>query len=60
MRYLIACLSFLILGTSLNAQILKPVKWSFSQNHVEGNEFDLIFTAKIDDGWTIYSQFLEK
>ncbi len=40
-------------------QILEPVHWDFQTKQVSDNEFDLIFTAKIDDGWTIYSQFLE-
>lgn len=38
-------------------QILEPVKWSFSSEKVGENEYDLIFTATIDDGWTVYSQF---
>ncbi len=41
------------------AQVLNPVKWTFDSKHVEGNQFDLIFKAKIDDGWYIYSQYLE-
>lgn len=42
-----------------NAQIFNPVKWSFDVKHVEGNQYDLIFNAKIDEGWNIYSQYLE-
>ncbi|MEM1123499.1 MAG: protein-disulfide reductase DsbD domain-containing protein, partial [Bacteroidota bacterium] len=40
-------------------QILEPVKWTMEQRHVDGDEFELIFTAKIDDGWKVYSQYLE-
>lgn len=40
-------------------QILTPVKWDFKQKQVGDNEFELIFIAHIDDGWTVYSQFLE-
>jgi len=45
--------------TSLSAQIFTPVKWKSEYKHVQGNKFDLIHTAKIDAGWSIYSQFLE-
>ncbi len=51
-----------LLGFCFNisqAQVLKPVKWTFDSKHIEGNQYDLIFKAKIDDGWHIYSQYLE-
>ena len=41
------------------AQILEPVKWKTEHKQVSDTEFDLIFTAKIDDKWSIYSQYLE-
>lgn len=40
-------------------QLKDPVKWSTSYKQVSATEFDLIFTADIEDGWTVYSQFLE-
>ncbi|MFT5762814.1 MAG: thiol:disulfide interchange protein [Saprospiraceae bacterium] len=49
----------IISATTSFAQILKPVKWTWEAKHIEGNEFELIYTAKIDDGWSIYSQYLE-
>ncbi len=45
--------------TSASAQIYDPVKWTFDQQQIDGETFDLIFTAKIDEGWSIYSQYLE-
>ena len=39
-------------------QILEPVKWSMDQKHISGDEFELVFKAKIDDGWKVYSQYL--
>lgn len=50
-------LSFLFfIFTSSFSQIQNPVKWSFSVNK-EGNENAvLIFTAKIEKGWHLYSQ----
>lgn len=54
---------FLVLGSflsfSLMAQIFNPVKWSTSYKQVGSNEFDLVFTAEIDDKWVIYSQYLD-
>lgn len=47
----------LSITTLLLAQ--NPVTWSAKINHVKGQEYDLIFTAKIDDGWKTYSQYLE-
>ena len=47
----------LFFGTLANAQILQPVKWSFDSKSLGNDEFDLIFTATIKEGWTIYSQF---
>lgn len=52
----------LILGftTNTDAQIFSPVKWTFAYEDAGApNEYNLIFTAKIDDGWAVYSQYLE-
>ena len=43
-----------------SAQILNPVKWELSVVPVEPLEYDLVFTANIDNNWAIYSQFLEE
>ncbi|HMQ59168.1 MAG TPA: hypothetical protein PKE06_00795, partial [Flavilitoribacter sp.] len=40
----------------LEAQILNPVKWESSSKQVSADEFDLIFTARLDKGWTLSSQ----
>ncbi len=41
----------------LSAQILEPVKWSFDSEQISETEHNLIFTADMDDEWTVYSQF---
>ena len=38
-----------------SSQIVEPVKWSFSQNKVSADEFELVFTATIEEGWHMYS-----
>jgi thiol:disulfide interchange protein DsbD len=40
------------------AQILDPCKWSFKVEQTKPEEATLIFTAKLDSGWHLYSQFL--
>lgn len=42
-----------------NGQILEPVKWDMSLKQTGDNDFELTFTAKIDDGWSVYSQDIE-
>ncbi len=59
MRRIFATLLPLLFFAIAQAQVLDPVKWSFEARHVSGDEFDLIYSAKIDKGWFIYSQYLE-
>lgn len=52
---------FLLLGlTSVQAQIYTPVKWAFSSKKISDSEAELIFSATIDKGWHLYSQFVIK
>lgn len=51
------CLS--LIGFSLKSQILTPVKWSTTYEQISDQEFNLQFIATIDEGWVIYSQYLE-
>ncbi len=60
-RFIIILLGFIVfLGTfSQNyAQILDPVKWSFSSQRISSDEFELNFTAKIEKNWHLYSQYI--
>ena len=52
---------FLLLGLSLAgmAQVLNPVKWNYSVKEISASEVELIFTAKLDDGWHLYSQYTD-
>lgn len=58
MRFLLAIILSICFSTSY-AQIYDPVKWETEYKQVSETEFDLIYKAKIEDGWTIYSQYLE-
>jgi thiol:disulfide interchange protein len=44
----------------VQGQVRQPVKWQFAAAPVSGSEAQLIITANLDDGWHIYSQFLEE
>jgi thiol:disulfide interchange protein DsbD len=59
MKKIIIILLVLAYAWSAQSQIYNPVTWSFDSKHLSGDKFELIYTAKIDDGWTIYSQYLE-
>ncbi len=55
-KVLFFILCFLALA-NLNAQIVKPVKWSTKVEKVTDSEFNLVMQGKIDEGWHVYSQF---
>lgn len=59
MRIIISFFSFFSLMISLNGQIFNPVSWTYSWKNITKNEYELQFTAQIDEGWNIYSQYLE-
>jgi len=59
MKKLAALVLFLI-GFSAFSQILNPVKWEFGSEKISETEYNLIFVAKIDYHWALYSQFVEE
>ncbi len=60
MRLTITSLLFLLIGFNTGfAQQYDPVKWSFSSKKVSDTEYDLVYKAKIEKGWYVYSQYLE-
>ena len=38
---------------------LNPVSWSFSAEQINDLEYNLVITADIADGWSVYSQFMD-
>ncbi len=50
---------WLILPFSSFAQELAPVEWSFDVSEINDQEYELIFTADIEKGWTVYSQYID-
>ena len=55
-KVLFYLLPFLALA-NLNAQIVKPVKWTSKVEKLSETEFNLVMQGKIDDEWHVYSQF---
>ncbi|MDP4204432.1 MAG: protein-disulfide reductase DsbD family protein, partial [Bacteroidota bacterium] len=48
-------LLLMILSHFASAQVLDPVKWKFNQKKTGPQEYELTFTASIDNGWHLYS-----
>lgn len=42
--------------TNLFAQIDDPIQWDYKVEEISNNELKLVFTANIDDGWSLYAQ----
>jgi thiol:disulfide interchange protein len=55
-RLLLASLFLLVSYSSVRAQLLEPVKWTFKANRLNDTMAELQFSAKIDAGWHLYSQ----
>ena len=47
--FFLLCVAFLS-----SAQILEPIKWSFSTKSISDSEAELIFTASVDNNWHLY------
>ncbi len=57
-KRLFSLLTLGLITLNLTAQVLEPVKWSFSHNLLSNGEAELVFTAKIDPHWHLYAQYL--
>ncbi len=54
LKFLLLAAIAVIATTAITAQIVEPVKWEASVKKLEGNEYLITYTAKIDSGWSIY------
>jgi hypothetical protein len=45
---------------AVNAQIMKPVTWSYAAKKTSKNEATVFLKATIQPGWHIYSQYLKE
>ncbi len=46
---------FLFISVSGFSQIIEPVKWATSIEKISEKEYDIVFTATIDETWHLYS-----
>ena len=60
MKRIATALLGLMLSASLWAQQLDPTKWTYTVKETSPTEAELVFTAKIDDGWHLYSQYTDE
>lgn len=51
--------ALLLLTGQLYAQVLEPVKWSFSVKNETSDEATLVLSATIEKHWHLYSQFIK-
>ena len=57
MKRIIYLLIAFLVFTSIDAQILSPVKWTTKTEKISDTEFNLVINGTIDDEWHVYSQF---
>lgn len=58
-RTLLALAALVMMVTHVDAQILTPVKWSYAAKRTGTNEAVILIKATIDNGWHLYSQFVQ-
>jgi thiol:disulfide interchange protein len=55
-RTLLTIVAILLVSSFAFGQLADPVSWSFKAKKVSADEFDLVFSARIDAGWHLYNQ----
>ncbi|MEN8202959.1 MAG: cytochrome c biogenesis protein CcdA [Bacteroidota bacterium] len=48
----------LMLAVTSFAQVIDPVKWTFTTENIQGQDAELVFKANIEPPWHLYSAFL--
>ncbi|HLT52516.1 MAG TPA: cytochrome c biogenesis protein CcdA [Flavobacteriaceae bacterium] len=56
MKSLLSALLFLLINVNLQAQIFDPVSWTSKANKLSDTEYEIVYTASIEDHWHFYSQ----
>ncbi len=57
-RLFLLCLS--VFFVTLSYAQMEPVSWSYDYEKVGEQEYEIIFSANIQDGWCIYSVYMEE
>ena len=56
-KYTLTLIAFLFGTVTAWAQPKNPVHWSFQVNPLSNDEYELVFSAHIEEGWNTYSPF---
>ena len=56
MKQLLTLFTLFFTIFQLQGQVIEPVKWSFKSNPTADGNYELYFSANIEDGWYVYSQ----
>lgn len=50
---------FLTIAVAAFSQMYNPVSWKFDSKKIGENEYELVFKARVESGWAIYSQHVK-
>lgn len=56
MKTFFCSLCFCLLFSNITFSQVNPVKWEYAAKKISEEEFEVTFTATVDNGWNIYSQ----
>jgi hypothetical protein len=59
-RFFLCLLLAVYVAAAVRAQVPGPVRWHFATAPINDNEAKLIFTADLEEGWHLYSQYMEE
>ncbi len=57
MKRILLLFALFVLALRADAQMLNPIRWEFAQKQVNDSVTELRFTAILEDGWHLYSQY---
>ena len=57
---ILGIIAIIFSAAAVQAQVFEPVKWKYEVKALGDQEYEIIFKATIDDGWHLYSQFVEE
>lgn len=60
MRKVLLFLILFVAATLANAQVLEPVAWSFRAEDKGDNNFEIVMTAALDNGWHLYAMDIDE
>lgn len=59
-NFLLLLCCFIQVSAIAQSREFQPIKWSFTTLPLDKGEARLIFTCNLEDGWHVFSQFMEE